>query len=125
MGREYINRISIKKDGVSMSTKSSNVSGPYETYKSDLFSKIYAEKGQRGLDLNISKLVLEGYVELRGNHPSLSRYQYAIEKIRDEIGTYSLDIDITEEETRILERAANYCVEYDNLEKEKEKEMGL
>ena len=123
MSREWINRISIKKDGVSISSKSSNVSGPYETYKSEPFSRIYAEKGQRGLDLDIGELALHGYIELRGNHHSLSRYQYAIEKIRDEIGTYRLPFNITkDEETKILERVADYCVEYDNLIKEKGKE---
>ena len=47
MSSELINRISIKKDGVYISTHSSNDSSPYTSVKMDSLTKTYNENGQR------------------------------------------------------------------------------
>lgn len=91
MARELINRITIKKDGVYVSTHSSNDDSPYHSVKVDFLSKAYNEKGQSGLDLEVIKLLCE-CGELRGNHHSLEKYRYALNSPSgDEIYKYYTD----------------------------------
>lgn len=74
MSWELVNRITVKKDGVYLSSKSSNCSEPYSTHKIDALSKIYEADGQLGLDREIIKMAHE-YIKLRGNHKSIERYR--------------------------------------------------
>ena len=74
MSRELINRITIKKDGVYISSCSTNDSRSYRSNKIKSLSKIYDKEGQRGLDKEIINMVLN-YVELRGTHKSIERYR--------------------------------------------------
>ena len=53
MSSELINRISIKKDGVYVSTHSRNDTSPYTSVKIEFLTKAYREKGQRGLDKEV------------------------------------------------------------------------
>ena len=76
MSRELINRITVKKDGVYLSTHSSNDSAPYYSHRNDRLSDIYAAEGRKGLDREVIRLLYE-YAELRGSHKSLDRYRYA------------------------------------------------
>ena len=76
MSRELINRITVKKDGVYLSTHSSNDSAPYYSHRNDRLSDIYAAEGRKGLDREVIRLLYE-YAELRGRHKSLDRYRYA------------------------------------------------
>lgn len=78
MGRELINRMSIKKDGVYISTKSSNCDEPYRAVYNEYLSKAYLNEGILGLDKIMWELLLD-YVKIRGNHPSLMKYKRVIE----------------------------------------------
>lgn len=79
MSSELINRISIKKDGVYVSTHSNNDTSPYHSIRVDFLSKAYEENGQRGLDKEIINMCFYN-CELRGNHKSILPYKEAIEK---------------------------------------------
>lgn len=76
MSRELINRIKKQKDGIYVSTHSSNDSTPYHWVKIDFLTDIYNKEGQKGLDKEIINMMFN-YVELRGTHKSLQRYLYA------------------------------------------------
>ena len=76
MSRELINRISIKKDGVYVSTHSSNDNEPYHSVKIKSLTDIYNQKGQKGLDREIIDMMFD-FIELRGSHHSLQKYLYA------------------------------------------------
>lgn len=77
MSYELINRITIRKNEVRISTKSNNVSGPFYAYKHDGMTKLYQEKGQAELDKFIISCSLNNW-ELKGNHPSIEPYNRAI-----------------------------------------------
>ena len=126
MARELINRITIKKDGVYVSTHSSNDDSPYHSVKVDFLSKAYNEKGQLGLDLEVIKLLCE-CGELRGNHYSLEKYRYALNsQAGDEIYKYYTDKineyyeSLNEEDKKTVwsinktENAQKYC-DYSNF----------
>lgn len=77
MSTELINRITIKKDGVYLSSHSSNDTAPFHSWRCKGLSDIYAAEGQKGLDREIICMLYE-YCQLRGSHKSLDRYRYAI-----------------------------------------------
>lgn len=77
MATELINRITIKKDGVYVSTHSSNDDSPFHSVHIKSLSEIYNTKGQKGLDKEIIKMLYE-YASLRGSHHSLQKYYYAL-----------------------------------------------
>lgn len=74
MSYELINRITVKKDGVYISSHSNNDTAPFHSHRIETLSKVYAEEGQKGLDREIFKMIYE-YAELRGSHKSIVRYQ--------------------------------------------------
>jgi len=74
MSRELINRITLKKDGVYLSHKSSNCDESYYSHKVNYLFDAYWRGGQKGLDIEIIKL-LEAGNELRGNHKSIIPYK--------------------------------------------------
>ena len=76
MSSELINRITIKKDGIYISSHSSNDDRPYHSVKFDSLTNIYNQEGQKGLDREVIDM-LYNYAELRGSHHSLKRYFYA------------------------------------------------
>ena len=76
MSTELINRITVKKDGVYLSSHSSNDTSPYHLWRCKSLSEIYDAEGQKGLDREIIRMLYE-YAELRGSHKSLDRYRYA------------------------------------------------
>lgn len=78
MSIELINRITVKKDGVYISSHSSNDSVPFHFWRCKGLSEVYAAEGQKGLDREIVCMLYE-YAQLRGRHKSLDRYRYAIE----------------------------------------------
>ena len=77
MSTELINRITVKKDGVYLSSHSLNDTAPFHSWRCDSLSKIYFAEGQIGLDREIIRMLYE-YAELRGTHKSLNRYRYAL-----------------------------------------------
>ena len=78
MSTELINRITVKKDGVYLSSHSSNDTAPFHAWRCKSLSEIYAAEGQAGLDREIVCMLYE-YAQLRGSHKSLDRYRYAME----------------------------------------------
>ena len=76
MSTELINRITVKKDGVYLSSHSSNDTSPYHSWRCKSLSEIYNAEGQKGLDREVIRMLYE-YAELRGTHKSLARYRYA------------------------------------------------
>ena len=74
MSRELINRITLKKDGVYLSHKSNNCDENYYSNKVEFLFDAYWRGGQKGLDIEIIKL-LEAGNELRGNHKSIIPYK--------------------------------------------------
>lgn len=77
MGYELINRITVKKDGVYISSHSNNDTAPFHSHRIETLSKVYAEEGQKGLDREIFSM-LYNYAELRGDHKSVERYEKII-----------------------------------------------
>lgn len=81
MGYELINRITVKKDGVYISSHSSNDDSPYCSHRIDSLSKVYSDKGQKGLDREIICMLLD-YAVLRGNHKSVERYRKVLNSVQ-------------------------------------------
>ncbi len=65
MSTELINRITVKKDGVYLSSHSSNDTAPFHAWRCKSLSEIYAAEGQAGLDREIVCMLYE-YAQLRG-----------------------------------------------------------
>ncbi len=121
MSSELIDRITIKKDGVYISTHSSNDSLPYTSVKVDSLTKTYNENGQRGLDKEIIDMCFS-YCELRGNHKSIIPYFRAINKAMDDQNF----IDIIKEYQKLNSKAfsiANRFDEYEDLTEDESKKM--
>lgn len=76
MGIEYINRITVKKDGVYISTKSNNDSCPYHSVRLEELSRIYAEEGKDAYEKELLRMI-QSYCELRGSHKSLEKYRFS------------------------------------------------
>lgn len=80
MGYELINRITVKKDGVYISSHSNNDTAPFTSHRIETLSKVYAEEGQKGLDREVFRMIYE-YAEFRGSHKSVVRYQRIINSL--------------------------------------------
>lgn len=121
MSTELINRISIKKDGVYLSTHSSNDTSPFHSAKIDFLTDTYNKEGQEGLDKAIIDLCFYN-CELRGNHKSIIPYKEAIEK-----AIYDNDfINIRNEYDELSNKAfyiANGFDEYKKLPREQRKQL--
>ena len=119
MSSELINRISIKKDGVYVSTHSSNDTSPYASVKVKSLSEAYKKDGQKGLDKEIIDMCFYN-CELRGNHKSVLPYKEAIAK-----AIYDAEfLKIRNEYMKLDDKAfdiANRFNEYKNLTKEEAK----
>ncbi len=74
MAIEYINRITVKNDGVYISHKSSNDSMPFRSFRNAMLSEAYEKGGQRELDRTMIELAWRN-TEFKGNHPSVERYK--------------------------------------------------
>jgi hypothetical protein len=77
MSTELINRITIKKDGVYLSSHSSNDTSPFHSWKCKGLTEVYNNRGQKALDTEIIKMLYE-YARTRGTHKSVLKYQLAI-----------------------------------------------
>ena len=78
MSAELINRITVKRDGVYISSHSSNDDSPFRSWRCDSLSEIYGKEGQKGLDREMVDMLLN-YCQLRGKHASVERYRRALE----------------------------------------------
>lgn len=121
MSTELINRITIKKDGVYISTHSSNDTSPFYSTKNDFLTDTYNKQGQEGLDKAIIDLCFYN-CELKGNHKSIVSYKEAIEK-----AIYDKDfIEIRNEYNELSDKVfdiANGFDEYKKLPKEQRDQL--
>lgn len=118
MSTELINRITVKKDGVYLSSHSSNDTAPFHAWRCDSLSDIYAAEGRKGLDREIIRMLYE-YAELRGRHKSLERYRYAVNS-PEAHAIYQRYIDQINDRYESLEKADKDSVWYKPTEKAKE-----
>lgn len=118
MSTELINRITVKKDGVYISSHSSNDTAPFHSWRCKGLSEIYAAEGQKGLDREIVCMLYE-YAQLRGSHKSLDRYRYAIDSFQAQ-KIYKKYSDMIDERYESLDEADKKTVWYKLTEKAKE-----
>jgi len=74
MATEWIRQVIVKPDGVYLHSKSNNDDLPYRVWKSDSLTETYQNEGHRGLDREVVRMLCE-YAEIKGNHPSMTRYR--------------------------------------------------
>ena len=118
MSTELINRITVKKDGVYISSHSSNDTAPFHSWRCKGLSEIYAAEGQKGLDREIVCMLYE-YAQLRGSHKRLDRYRYAIDSLQAQ-KIYKKYSDMIDERYESLDEADKKTVWYKLTEKAKE-----
>lgn len=118
MSTELINRITVKKDGVYISSHSSNDTAPFHSWRCKGLSEIYAAEGQKGLDREIVCMFYE-YCQLRGSHKSLDRYRYAIDSLQAQ-KIYKKYSDMIDERYESLSDTDKETVWYKPTEKAKE-----
>ena len=118
MSTELINRITVKKDGVYLSSHSSNDTSPYHSWRCKGLSEIYDTEGQKGLDREVIRMLYE-YAELRGSHKSLDRYRYAKDTPAAR-AIYQRFIDQIDKRYEGLDEADQKTVWYKPTEKAKE-----
>ena len=121
MSTELINRISIKKDGVYVSTHSSNDTSPYHSVKIDMFTKAYFEGGQRELDIKIIDMLFYN-CDLRGSHKSIIPYKNAIHTAINNKEFNNLRNEYNALESKAFE-IANRFGEYKNISKQESEEL--
>ena len=121
MSVELINRITIKKDGVYISTHSSNDTSPYTSVKVDFLTKAYNQNGQRGLDKEIVNMCFYS-CDLRGTHKSIIPYKNAINKAIDDKEFIKIRRQYRELDDKAFS-IANRFDEYKNLTKEESQKM--
>ena len=118
MSTELINRITVKKDGVYLSSHSSNDTSPYHSWRCNGLSEIYAAEGQKGFDREVIRMLYE-YAELRGSHKSLDRYRYAKDNPAAH-AIYKKYMDKIDDRYEGLDEADKKSVWYKPTEKAKE-----
>ncbi|NBH15294.1 hypothetical protein D3Z36_14175 [Lachnospiraceae bacterium] len=118
MSTELINRITVKKDGVYVSSHSSNDTSPYHSWRCKGLSEVYAAEVQKGLDREVVRMLYE-YAQLRGSHKSLDRYRYATDspQAHEIYKRYTDQIDDRYEQ---MDKADQDSVWYKPTEKAKE-----
>lgn len=118
MSTELINRITVKKDGVYLSSHSSNDTSPYHSWRCKGLSEIYDAEGRKGLDREVIRMLYE-YAEFRGSHKSLDRYRYAKDTPAAH-AIYQKYMDKIDERYGQMEEADQKSVWYKPTEKAKE-----
>lgn len=82
MSTELIKAVLVQADGVYLKSKSVNDDAPFRLWRCNSLSDVLQAEGQTGLDREIFRMLHE-YASLSGNHPSLTRYRYALESPRN------------------------------------------
>ena len=118
MSTELINRITVKKDGVYLSSHSSNDTSPYHSWRCKGLSEIYDAEGQKGLDREVVRMLYE-YAQLRGSHKSLERYRYAVDSPATR-AIYQKYTDQIDDRYERMDKADQDSVWYKPTEKAKE-----
>lgn len=140
MSYELINRITIKKDGVYVSSHSNNDTSSYISHRIPFLTEAYNSGGRRELDRVILGMLYSNW-ELRGNHKSLERYRYVLnhptaireyrnyvdaeEELYDLLVQHGKENDIykekvkelTEKKNKLYSLLADLCSEYESEEK--------
>lgn len=116
MAIELINRITLKKDGIYVSTHSNNDDSPYQSVKVDFLTEAYINGGIKGLDRAIINIYFD-FCDFRGTNESVLPYRYAINKAMKN----KEFIEILKETRSLNDKAfeiANRFGKYKNLTKE-------
>ena len=110
MSTELINRITVKKDGVYISSHSSNDTAPFHSWRCKGLSEVYAAEGQK-VRYRVIVCMLYEYAQLRGSHKSLNRYRYAIDSLqaREIYKKYSNMIDERYESLSDADKETVWC----------------
>lgn len=118
---ELINRITIKKDGVYISTHSSNDTSPFYSVKNNSLTEIYNKEGQESLDKEIIDMCFS-YCSLRGNHKSIVVYSKAIDRAINEKNFIALkrEYDLLDD---VAFSIANRFDQYKNLTKDESQRL--
>lgn len=74
MSYELVNRITLKKNGVYISSHSNNDTASFYSHKHEYLSRLYKEEGKLAFEAAMIKFLLEN-CELRGDHQSVVRYR--------------------------------------------------
>lgn len=118
MSTELINRITIKKDGVYLSSRSSNVTDSFRSHRIKELSETYKSEDQSGLDREMIRSLYE-YAELRGSHKSLKRYHYATQS-SETFKIYKKYTDQIDDRYESMDKTDQDSVWYKPTEKAKE-----
>lgn len=121
MSIELINRITLKKDGIYVSTHSNNDTSPYHSVKIDYLTKAYINGGIKGLDKEIIDMCFE-FCVLTGKHESVLPYRQAINRAINN----NEFIEILKETHRLEDKKfeiANEMGDYKNLTKKQSKKL--
>lgn len=126
MSVELINRITVKKDGVYISSKSSNCSEPYRSNLIPSLSEIYKEKGEKALTKELIQMFMD-YCAPRGTHRSIQifaslpnrlsykkAYSEMIDKKNaawDKLSEEDKNTRWKQEQTPAMEKYMRYCQE--------------
>lgn len=121
MSTELINRITIKKDGVYISTHSSNDTSPYHSVKIDMLTEAYMKGGQRELDLKIVDMLFS-FCDLRGSHKSIIPYKIAISTAVNNKDFNKLRNEYFVMDDKAMEISNRYG-EYSNISKKESEEL--
>jgi hypothetical protein len=105
MSAEYIRQIAVKKDGVYLTSKSSNDDRPYHEWRCDSLTDIYNAEGQLGLDREIVQMFCE-YAAPIGKHSSIMRYLPCLEAANRLAGDHVRRLNMAYEELDPKDRTA-------------------
>lgn len=116
MSCELINRISIKKDGVYVSTHSNNDTAPCHSVKINSLTEAYRKGGQSELDKEVINMFFYN-ADFRGNHKSILPYKSAIDQAIHNKDFIEIRNKYDEMDNKAF-NIANRFDEYKNLSKE-------
>lgn len=83
MSTELIRAVTVQKNDVYLTSKSSNDDQPYRSWRCESLSEIYQKEGRLGLDREVIRMLCE-YARPVGSHKSITRYQSALRSKRAE-----------------------------------------
>lgn len=92
----YINKISIEKNGIYLSTKYRSSTHPYHSGKSESLTKAYENGGQEALDKELVRMFLYNY-EAKGFHKSVKPFKKLLKEKPVVQALYLFNITTTHE----------------------------
>jgi hypothetical protein len=78
---EWIQKITVKPDGVYLFSKNNNDKRPYQSKKCYSLTEVHSREGRAGLDREVMRMLRE-YAVIRGHHPSVERYRPCLSALK-------------------------------------------